>query len=156
MSSYDFFLAHAEPDAAAAEQLYRHLPGETHVFNDDRFLNELHQGLTSTQWQIRGQCALALSRIDGMNAHAALRRSYPQAGATQERILAALGLLSLGQELPGDPKLRRLRTDLARDSHQYMRLVMKDILKVLSTCQHPQATDIAAAWEGIYSEAADY
>ncbi|MGG7569204.1 hypothetical protein [Streptomyces sirii] len=119
-------------------------------------MSKLHRGLANTEWGVRGQCALALARIEGLKVHDALIRSYSQAAVAQERVLACLGLLVIDQPPPEDPDLHRLREDLAGDSFLYLRLITDDILEVLYGCQHPKARGIAKAWEGIYAEQLDY
>src|SRR5262249_13282929 len=124
--------------------------------HDDRFTSELHRGMESTEPTVRGQSALALARIGDTTAHESLIRVAAEAGNTQERILASLGLLAVGKPMPDDPELRRLRADLSQNSFQYKRLVTDDIMQVLSTSEHPCAASVAEAWRGIYSEGLDY
>jgi HEAT repeat protein len=123
---------------------------------DDRFTSELHHGLESTDPAVRGQSALALARIGDGKAHDVLARAVAEAANSQERILASLGLLSIGEAVPSDPELRQLRKDLSLESFLYKRLITDDIVQVLSTSEHPQATSIAEAWRGIYAAGQDY
>lgn len=123
---------------------------------DDRFTSELHHGLGSTDPAVRGQSALALGRIGDGKAHGVLARAVAEAANSQERILASLGLLSIGEAVPSDPELRQLRKDLSQESFLYKRLITDDIVQVLSTSEHPQAASIAEAWRGIYAAGQDY
>lgn len=123
---------------------------------DDRFLNELHRGLESTATTVRGQSALALARIEGANACSSLVRAHAEAATTQERILASLALLSIGEAIPDDAELLRLRVELSQESFRYKRLVTDDIVQVLSASQHPRAVPISVAWQGLYTEKIDY
>lgn len=123
---------------------------------DDRFTGELRRGLESTDPIVRGQSALALARIGDTTAHESLIRVATEAGNLKERIMVSLGLLSIGEPVPGDPELRRLRADLSQESFLYKRVITDDILQVLSTSEHPCAVSVAEAWRGIYSEGLDY
>lgn len=52
----------------------------------------------------------------------------------------------IGEPLSDDPELLSLRTMLAAESYMYRSATQRDILEVLSSCPHPRAADLAAAW----------
>ena len=81
---------------------------------------------------------------------------HSEAADSLERILISMALLTLGEPLKGDPNLLALREDLSRDSVHYKRPTQDDILQVLSASEHPQASAIANAWQGIYANGLDY
>jgi hypothetical protein len=163
-------LAHCLADASDDGQFARlagdilaHPPSEVSFVHraiglrhDERFTSELRRGLEGTDPAVRGQSALALARIGDTKTPSTLIRAITEAANGQERILASLGLLLIGQPVPGDPELRQTRADLSEESFLYKRLITDDIVQVLSISQHPQAGPIAEAWQGIYATLEDY
>lgn len=123
---------------------------------DDTLLGLVRDGLQGGDTSVRGDAALALARLGGRSEADALRRAREDASSTRESLLASLALLTIGEDLPGDPELAKLRELLAGESFMYRSVTQHDILEVLSSSPHPRAAEIAGAWRPLYDSSSAY
>lgn len=119
-------------------------------------LELVRDGLHDQDSTVRGDAALALARLKGASESERLLRARNEASTNREQLLTSLALLSIGEPLSDDPELLNLRTMLAVESYMYRSATQRDILEVLSSCLHPRAADLAAAWESIYAASSYY
>jgi HEAT repeat protein len=123
---------------------------------DDALLGLVRDGLRAKETSVRGDAALALARLAGPSEADALRRAREEASSTRENLLASLALLTIGEELPGDPELEQLRSMLDAESFMYRSVTQQDILAALRSSPHPLAVGIADAWQPIYDSSSAY
>jgi TIR domain len=123
---------------------------------DDALLDLVRDGLRDGETSVRGDAALALARLAGRGEADALRRAREQASSTRERLLASLALLTIDEDLPGDPELEGLRELLAAESFMYRSVTQHDILETLTSSSHPSAAEIARAWKPMYDSSSAY
>ncbi len=117
---------------------------------EQSFVDRLTGALHSTEPSERGHAALALARLQADKGVALLRTAHAEASASQDRILTALALLTVLPAGEQGPLLVQLRQDLIPDSILFRRDTQEDILTVLRSCDHPEATLLARVWAEMY------